>query len=70
MTKTTNKSRQKKRAFISIFLIVAILIGGAFAFLTATDSKTNVFTIGKVDISLWEDFDGTTYIGGADPSSP
>lgn len=69
MTKTTNKSRQKKRAFISVFLIVAILIGGAFAFLTATDSKTNVFTIGKVDISLWEDFDGETYIGGKDPAT-
>lgn len=56
MTKT-NKSRQKKRAFISIFLIVAILIGGAFAFLTAQDSKTNVFTIGKVNIRLDERFD-------------
>ena len=63
MTKT-NKSRQKKRAFISIFLIVAILIGGAFAFLTAQDSKTNVFTIGNIKIELWENFDanldGTT----------
>lgn len=76
MTKT-NKSRQKKRAFISIFLIVAILIGGAFAFLTATDSKTNVFTIGKVDISLWEDFDYNgngniepteQFQGGVDPA--
>lgn len=58
MTKTTtNKSRQKKRAVISILLIVAILIGGAFAFLTAQDSKTNVFTIGKVSIRLDEKFD-------------
>lgn len=53
----TNKSKQKKRTIISLLLIGAILIGGAFAFLTAQDSKTNVFTIGKVDIELWEKFD-------------
>lgn len=55
--KTTSSHKQKKRAALSIFLVVAILITAAFAFLSATDSKTNVFTIGSVDIQLWEDFD-------------
>lgn len=61
---TTNKTKQKKRTIISLLLIGAILIGGAFAFLTAQDSKTNVFTIGNIKIELWENFDanldGTT----------
>lgn len=61
---TTNKSKQKKRTIVSLLLIGAILIGGAFAFLTAQDSKTNVFTIGNIKIELWENFDanldGTT----------
>ena len=56
----TSKSKQKKRTIISLMLIGAILIGGAFAFLTAQDSKTNVFTIGKIDIELWEKFDTNT----------
>lgn len=54
---TTNKTKQKKRTIISLLLIGAILIGGAFAFLTAQDSKTNVFTIGNIKIELWENFD-------------
>lgn len=61
---TTNKTKQKKRTIVSLLLIGAILIGGAFAFLTAQDSKTNVFTIGNIKIELWENFDanldGTT----------
>lgn len=54
---TTNKTKQKKRTIISLLLIGAILIGGAFAFLTAQDSKTNVFTIGNISINLVENFD-------------
>lgn len=51
-------SPQKKRnAIISVVLIFALLITGAFAFMTSKDSKANVFTIGKVDIELWENFD-------------
>ena len=57
----TKKFRSKKsKTVISLLLIGAILIGGAFAFLTAQDSKTNVFTIGKIDISLIEKFDTNT----------
>lgn len=58
--KTPAFPTKKSRAIISIFLVVAILIAGAYAFLTATDSKTNVFTIGKIDIELWEKFDTNT----------
>lgn len=52
--KTTNKKRER---IISALLVLAILVTTAFAFLSATDSKTNVFTIGKVDIQLQENFD-------------
>ena len=51
------KIKKNKKAIISILLIVAILVTGAFAFLSATDSKTNVFTVGKVNIKLHENFD-------------
>ena len=47
--------KQKVKRGISLLLIAALLITGALAFLTATDSKTNVFTIGNVDINLYED---------------
>ena len=63
--KPTTKKRAK--AVLSIFLVVAILIAGAYAFLSATDSKTNVFTVGNVKIELWEDFNGTTYNGQQTP---
>lgn len=56
MTKS-RKDKQRKRLVVSVVLIAAVLISGAFAFLTAQDSKTNVFTIGNIDISLIEDFD-------------
>lgn len=55
--KTTSSHKQKKRAALSIFLVVAILITTAFAFLSATDSKTNVFTVGNIQIELAERFD-------------
>ena len=51
--KKTMKSRAKQ--FISFALILAIVICGAFAYLTATDSKKNVFTVGNVDIELIEE---------------
>ena len=53
--KPTTKKRAK--AVLSVFLVVAILIAGAYAFLSATDSKTNVFTVGNVSIKLKENFD-------------
>lgn len=58
MNHSTKKSASnKKRSIVSLLLIAAIIITGAFAFLSATDSKTNVFTIGNVKIGLWEKFD-------------
>ena len=63
--KPTTKKRAK--AVLSVFLVVAILIAGAYAFLSATDSKTNVFTVGNVKIELWEDFNGKTYNGQQTP---
>lgn len=56
-TKPKTCTRKKSKAILSVFLIVAILIAGAFAFLSATDSKTNVFTVGNIKIELWEKFD-------------
>ena len=54
-TKLTPQKKQKIKRITSLVLIAALLITGAFAFLTATDSKTNVFTIGNVDLKLYED---------------
>lgn len=56
-TKKKRTPKQKKKAIVSVLLMVAILITGAFAFLSATDSKTNVFTVGNVKIKLSEEFD-------------
>lgn len=67
-TQTKKNSKQKKQAIFAIFLCAALLIGGAFAFLTATDSKTNVFTVGKISIDLYENFNGVEYAGGVDPA--
>ena len=49
--------KQQRKAVLSVLLVVAILITTAFAFLSATDSKTNVFTVGSVSIKLIEKFD-------------
>ena len=51
------KIKKNKKAIISILLVVAILVTGAFALLSATDSKTNVFTVGNVKAKLSEEFD-------------
>lgn len=56
-TKKKRTPNQKRKAIVSVLLMVAILITGAFAFLSATDSKTNVFTVGNVKIKLSEEFD-------------
>ena len=57
-SKTKKKTpKQQRKAVLSILLVVAILITTAFAFLSATDSKTNVFTVGSVSILLRENFD-------------
>ena len=45
---------KKRKAFISIALVLALAITGALAFLTARDSAENKFTVGNVDIELTE----------------
>ena len=59
--------KQQRKAVLSVLLVVAILITTAFAFLSATDSKTNVFTVGSVDIEFLELFNGKTYGKGETP---
>ena len=51
------KSNKTHKQLISVLLVLAVLISTAFALLSRTDSKTNVFTVGKVDIQLCENFD-------------
>lgn len=49
-----------KKRVLSIALVVAmiaIIAAGSFAYFTDKDAKDNVFTSGKVDISLKENFD-------------
>ena len=50
-----------KKKILTICLIVALaataIIGGTLAYFTDTDAKENVFTSGKVDITLNETFD-------------
>ena len=55
MTKLKNKKNRQR--ILSILLVFALVITGLFAFLSATDTKTNVFTIGNIKAQLWEDFD-------------
>ena len=59
--------KQQRKAVLSVLLVVAILITTAFAFLSATYSKTNVFTVGSVDIEFLELFNGKTYGKGETP---
>lgn len=61
--------KRQRKAILSILLVVAILITTAFAFLSATDSKTNVFTVGSVDIEFHEIFNGTDYGKGKSPDA-
>ena len=51
------KTKTKIKRYVGLLLSAALLITGLLAFLTATDSKTNTFTIGDVKITLWEEFD-------------
>ena len=69
-SKTKKKTpKQQRKAVLSVLLVVAILITTAFAFLSATDSKTNVFTVGNVDIEFHEIFNGIEYGKGEDPGA-
>ena len=44
----------RKLALLIIAIITIVGLGGLFAYLSDTDQKTNVFTLGKIDIELTE----------------
>ena len=46
--------KKKLTLVVSLLLVMALSIGGTIAWLTDTDSVTNTFTIGNVDITLSE----------------
>ena len=47
---------KKNRTILAAFVLVLMLaVGGAIAYFTDQDTKTNTFTIGNVDITLTED---------------
>ena len=46
---------KKKTIIAAIVLLLVLLVGGAIAYFTDTETKTNTFTIGNVDIELKED---------------
>lgn len=46
---------KKKTIIAAVVLLAVLVVGGAIAYFTDTDTKTNTFTIGNVDISLTED---------------
>ena len=46
---------KKKTVLAAAILLFMFVIGGAIAYFTDTDQKTNTFTIGGVDITLTED---------------
>ena len=57
---TNNSSRKPFVLLISLVLLVALAVGGTFAYLKAnTDPVTNTFTPGSVPIEPVEDFNGT-----------
>ena len=47
--------KKKKTILAAVVLLLVAVVGGAIAYFTDTDSKTNTFTIGNVDITLTED---------------
>ena len=49
-----NKKKIKKITILLILIITILGVGSLLAFLTDTDTETNVFTVGKVDIELVE----------------
>ena len=47
--------KKKKTVTAAVILLLVFVVGGAIAYFTDTDTKTNTFTIGSVDITLTED---------------
>ena len=46
--------KKNRTILAAVVLLLVFVIGGAIAYFTDTDEKTNVFTIGNVDITLTE----------------
>ena len=46
---------KKKTIIAAVVLLAVLVVGGAIAYFTDTESKTNTFTIGNVDMTLTED---------------
>ena len=46
--------KKKKTVTAAVILLLMFVVGGAIAYFTDTDTKTNTFTIGSVDITLTE----------------
>ena len=42
---------------LTLAICASLAIGGTLAYLTSTDEEVNVFTMGKVEIDLEENFD-------------
>jgi predicted ribosomally synthesized peptide with SipW-like signal peptide len=57
------KLKKSVKPILSLMLVFALVFTGIFAYLTAKDSATNTFTVGNVDILLYEDdwYDHDTY---------
>ena len=51
---------KKKTILAAVVLLLLFAVGGAIAYFTDTDTKTNTFTIGNVDIELEEPHWSTT----------
>ena len=47
--------KKKKTLLAAVVLLLVFVVGGAIAYFTDTEQKTNTFTIGNVDITLTED---------------
>ena len=61
---------KKKTILAAVVLLLVFVVGGAIAYFTDTDTKTNTFTIGNVDIDLVEtQWDALTKTEG-DPNIP
>lgn len=64
----SSKSKKGLKNIVSFLLVAAILITGALAYLTATDSKENKFTVGNVSIELtepnWNEENGKNIVPG------
>ena len=56
---------KKKTIFTAIVLLAVLVIGGLVAYFTDTETRTNVLTLGNVDIQLnetgWTNSTGTNY---------